>query len=175
LDEKQELLKSLETGREDFMMAVRNVPDEIAARTPEAGRWSILECVEHVAIAEEYMLAQMRTAKHSDAPAINSVREAAIRRRGADRSKPAKSPDIALPTGRFASLDDAIQHFLTHRTRTIQFVEQCDQNLRTMLTHHAFLGPVNCHEMVLLMVVHPQRHAKQIEEVRTIVRSQDVQ
>ena len=53
---------------------------------------------------------------------------------------------------------------------TIRFVRGCAEDLRSKLTTHPLLGPVNYHEVLILMVVHPERHAKQIDEARAAGR-----
>jgi hypothetical protein len=109
---------------------------------------------------------RMLAATQAEAPVHNVRREEAILARGADRSRRVQAPDVALPAGRFQTLEAAIQHFLSQREHTIRFVTECDRDLRAMITSHPVLGAVNCHETLLLMAVHPQRHAKQIAEIR---------
>ena len=163
--EKQELLTLLDAGRDAFLHAVAGVADDIAAVSPGVGSWSVLQCVEHVAMAEDYMLLQVSKATHSEAPVVNKGRESAIKKKGADRTKPVESPDVGKPTGRFLSLTEGVEHFLACRTRTIHLLQTCE-DLRAMLTDHPIIGRVNCHEMLLMMAVHPHRHAKQIHEIK---------
>jgi hypothetical protein len=125
-----------------------------------------LECVEHVAVSEDFLLSRIMQAEHAGAPLINKLREAGILVRGADRTRPAVSPEAVRPTGRFANLSDAVRHFLASRAKTIRYVQNCSEDLRSMQTTHPLLGPVNCQETLLLIVVHPERHAKQINEIR---------
>ena len=165
-DEKQEMLKMLDTGRDALTAAVAGMPEDMASRSPEAGRWSVLECVEHVAIAEDYLLNQITTAIRADQPLIRKMREAAIRDRGPDRTRRVQSPAEAVPTGRFRTLAAALQHFTDKRAQTIRSVETYSDDPRAMRTSHPLMGPVNCYEMFLLMALHPIRHSKQIEEIR---------
>ena len=161
--EKQELLSLLDTGRDVFLHAVAGLTDECAGRSPGSNRWSVLQCVEHVAVAEEYMLLQVSKATHTAIPMVNKTRESAIQTKGADRTKPVKTPYIAMPTGRLLTLAEGVGHFLNCRTKTTHLVHTCE-NLRALLTDHSLIGPVNCYEMLLLIAVHPHRHAKQIRE-----------
>jgi hypothetical protein len=164
--EKEDILKSLHIGLDVFLKAVATVPEELFGRRPGPGRWSVLECVEHVAVAEEYLLSQVRASRHLETPLMNKQREAAIRQRGSDRTRRIESPNEGRPTGRFLSAQEGISHFIAVRQQTIQFVESCETDFRCMLTDHPIIGPVNCHEMLLMMAVHTHRHAKQIEEIR---------
>jgi hypothetical protein len=165
--EKVEILKALESGREAFLDALNAITEDLARRSPAPGRWSALECVEHVAISEDFLFSQVTQATPSDVPVVNQEREVRILARGTDRTNPVVSPEVGRPTGRFSLLADAVQHFLDRRERTVRFVESCQEDLRSKLTTHPLLGPVNCYEALLLMAVHPQRHAKQIQEIKT--------
>ena len=164
--ERQEILASLEKGPPALSDALKNVTREMAVRVPGHGKWSILQCVEHVAIAEKYLLTQILAAQHTETPQINEQREAIILARGTERSRRVESPPEMLPRGRFSTLQEALQEFLAARERTIQFVRSSYNNLRAEITSHPLLGAVNCYEMILLIAAHPLRHAKQIDEIR---------
>jgi hypothetical protein len=168
--EKIEILDALRRSRQSFLGALNGVTEDLAARSPGANRWSILQCAEHVAVSEDYLFSLITQAKGAEVPVVNKSREAVILARGADRSRPGVSPEAVRPTGRFSTLTDAVLHFLASRDETIRFVESCAEDLRSKLTTHPLLGPVNCHEVLLLMVVHPERHAMQIDEVRAAGR-----
>jgi uncharacterized damage-inducible protein DinB len=166
VDEKREIIAGLESGRTTLVESIRGVTEEAAQRRTDAGRWSILECMEHIAIAEEHMFSLITTAAVSETAVVNRGREALIRKRGADRSRKFEAPDVAKPNGRFRTLDDATQHFLVSRHRTMDFVDNCESELRAMMTTHPLAGEVNCYEMLLLMSAHPIRHSAQIAEIR---------
>jgi hypothetical protein len=163
--EKNKLLADLHSGRETIVTTLSGVTEEGAVWIPAPGKWSIHECVEHLAVSEDYLFAQISAAQHSDTPSIPKQREALIVARASDRTRPLQSPEVGLPTGRFSTLSDALTHFLESRARTIGFVEDCVQDLRSELTSHPMIGVVNCYEILLLIAVHPHRHAKQIEEI----------
>ena len=119
------------------MYALAGVTEEIAARSPAVGKWSVLECVEHLAVYENYLFSQI------------------------EASRPAEGP-----AGRFSTLAEALRQFLGTRERTLRFVETCGEDLRSKLTSHPILGTVNCHETLLMIAVHPHRHARQIAETK---------
>ncbi len=110
-DEKRELLASLEQGREALLVSLNGVNAEMAIQVPAPGKWSILDCVEHVAISEEYLFAQIGEAVPSETPLFYAQREALIIMRGPDRSKRVEAPEQARPCGRFAALPEALNIF----------------------------------------------------------------
>jgi len=164
--ERQMVLAHLEIGSSALVDALDGVTEDMAVRVPGPGRWSVLECIEHVAVAEENLLNLIQVAQWAETPLINEERESRIVARGGDRGRRVESPDGVKPTGRFASLPAAIQHFLSSRKRTLAFVETCGDDLRKRVTSHPMFGTVSCFEMLLLMAMHPHRHAKQIEEIK---------
>ena len=172
LEEKERMLAELEGGREALRRAVDGLSEDGAARVPEAGKWSVLECVEHLVVAEEYLYWQIVSATGADGPMRNDAREAQIVARAADRTRVVPAPDVALPAGRFSKLAEAMGRFEESRARTIQYVENCAEDLRARITTHPIIGKVNSYETLLILAAHPHRHAKQIDEIRTTNASQ---
>jgi hypothetical protein len=165
-NERHEILALLEQSRAALLAAVDGVTNERARRIPAPGRWSILGCVEHVAISEDYLFSQIGEATLSQTAATNPVREAKMLAFGADRSRRIESPPEGHPTGAFPTLAAAVSHFLASRKRTIAFVRANRGDLRARMTWHPILKEANCHEMLLSMCVHVLRHLKQIEEIK---------
>jgi hypothetical protein len=165
-EDRLEMLERLRVSREMLLGVIEGVTEDIASKSPGPGKWSILQCVEHVVLAEEYMLGRLMAAHRSAEPVVNSRRERAIVERGADRTRKIAAPDVAIPNGRFLTLQEAVSAFLKSREGTIQFIEKCNEDLRTLQTDHPVLGKVNGYETALLIAVHPLRHADQIAEIQ---------
>jgi DinB superfamily len=123
--EKERILADLERGREVLLDALAGVTEDTAAVSPAQGKWSVLECVEHLALSEEYLFGQIEVSHASEAPTGNEKREALIVARGLDRTRAVESPDVGRPAARFSTLAAAVQSFLAARERTIRFVERC--------------------------------------------------
>ncbi|MBZ5633924.1 MAG: DinB family protein [Acidobacteriia bacterium] len=168
--EKQELLESLESGREALLAALYGVTEDLAARVPEPGRWSVRECVEHLFLVENYLFAQIAASQPSERPVGSRAREARILERGADRTNRLEAPEVARPTGRFPTLGEALDAFLTSRALTIRYVHAWKEDPRSRTAHHPLIGPVNCYETLLIIAIHPHRHVQQIREVVSSTR-----
>jgi DinB superfamily len=164
--EKRDLLAALESGRKKLLKSLEGLTEEAAARRPAPGRWSAVECVEHLAVAEEHLFSQIATAQPDEGTVLDPGREALIRTRGVDRSRKVPSPEVGLPKGRFSTLAEVLDRFIASRDRTIRFVESCEQDLRARFTTHPIIGKANCYEMLWMMAIHPLRHAEQIAEIR---------
>jgi uncharacterized damage-inducible protein DinB len=164
---KETLLQLLHGSREHFISSFADVTDADSRRKPAESSWCILETVEHLAMAETYMLRLITETRRPKTPGLPD-REQVFLTVIADRSRKSQAPEPSQPAGRFASLDDAAARFRTSRDRTIQFVEQCNEDLRaTEVTHpHPAAGIVSTFEMLIIMAQHAERHALQIEEIK---------
>jgi hypothetical protein len=168
--EEQEILGSLQQGLSAVAESLRGVSAVDARRAPAEGRWSMLECMEHVALSEEFLLARVLEANPVEAPQINVEREARITARGEDRSHRAEAPEPVRPRAVFSDQQTALDHFQSSRSKTIQFVkEHGREDLRARVTAMPNFGSLNCHEVLLLMAAHPLRHALQIAEIKAQV------
>jgi hypothetical protein len=165
-NERQNILALLDQGRAALLAAVDGVTDDEANRIPGTGRWSIFGCVEHIAISEDYLFAQIVKATASQTPIINLDREAKMLARGTDRSRRMESPPEGHPAGKFPTLANAVEHFFESRSRTVEFVRADPRDLRSKMTWHPILKDANCHEMLISICVHVLRHVKQIEEIK---------
>ena len=164
--EYETLLSELVSGEAVLRHALVGVDPRDVARRPASDRWSILECVEHVAIAEAYLYGQLEAAEPAATPIVHPGRERRIRQRGADRSVRVPAPKVAEPTGRYTTVDDALAAFIACRAQTTAYASERTNDLRTLVTTHPIIGLVNLYEMLLLMAVHPRRHAAQIDEIK---------
>ena len=163
------LLDELRKGRSALLDAVAGVTDAQAAFRPAADRWSILDCVEHVVVAEGFLLGRIEQATPTEIEAAPSELEGVILANGANRSRRFEAPSNARPNERFASLGDAVAAFDSARERTLRYVESYDGDLRAYTTPHPVRGNVTGYECLLLLVMHPIRHAAQIEEIKAAI------
>jgi len=176
--EKQEMLLDLAAGGNAVLAALNHLPEADACTQPAPGRWSVLECLEHLVLVEDYLLGQIAAAADAVEPVGSETREQRIRARAPDRSRPVAAPEGAVPTGRYRTIDAAARAFVVSREKTLFFVQNCSTDLRRKVATHPVVGPANCFEILLMMAAHPRRHAQQIAEIRaalnppTLARSQ---
>ncbi len=156
----------LEQSRQEFTEAVAGVSDAQAAVKPDAARWSVLECVEHVVLAEERFLKFLDEAARLDAPQVSQQKQAELSSRIRDRSQRAQAPPPVQPTGRYATLAQAMEAFQAVRTRSVHFAQERAGDLDVLNAPHPRFGPVSGREWILIIDGHARRHAAQIREIR---------
>ena len=164
--DRELILNLLAESHEALCSSTAGISDEQAKIRPAPGRWSILECVEHVGFVEDALFNRFTTQMVPTTPSGDRSREEVVLRVAPDRTRKFEAPEQAQPKGRFTSLDDALDYFKKSRARTIAHFEQCDLDLRAFTLLHPVVGPTTAQEFAIIIALHPARHAKQIREVR---------
>ncbi len=171
--DRQEILRVLQEGADALAEALKDVDEARAGRRPRPESWSALECVEHLTLTERALLSRLREARPSDSSHEDRAREAKFRDLALNRSRRIEAPEPVIPKGRAKDLAQAMEEFNATRRDTVRFVEEFPGDLRWWLTVHPLITrPVNCYEMLLLVAMHPKRHALQIEEAREAARQE---
>jgi hypothetical protein len=164
-------LRLLAEGREAVVEAVRGITEEDATRRTAEGCWSVLECMEHICVTED----SMYEAFVNRIPCVNEPgrrdREDEIIRGTPLRQEKFTAPERLRPTGRFSTVADALEHFTRARARTIEYVERCDRDLRLYRAKHPTMGEITGEEFLIIIALHPARHANQIRETREALRN----
>jgi hypothetical protein len=169
--EKQEILRLLGEGSRALDAALTGVDEETAHRKPEPDRWSIVECVEHLVLTEAALLRRLGEAKESDRSHYDQAREEKFQGLAMNRARRIDAPEPVLPGRHAKTLAEAVEGLNAVRKETVRFVEEFNGELRSWLTIHPLIArPVNCYEMLLLLALHPKRHALQIVEAREAAR-----
>jgi DinB superfamily len=163
--EQIELLRGeLRRSCHRFVAVLADVPEALRDVRESDGGWSIMDCAEHVCLAEELMSVSLRKRRQTDAaPDLN--KDAVIRNVALDRSRKISAPPLARPAGRYHSLKDAADAFRTFRERNITFIESLGEDLRRSTCLHP-LGIFDSYQFIQIMALHPERHASQIEEIK---------
>src|SRR5580700_3493208 len=156
--EKTDVVHNLERSRDEFLAALAGVEEAQARLRTDPERWSVLDCVEHVAIVENRFLGWLRDAKKLDAPQVDKEKEAKFAAQMPDRSTRVKAPDAVVPAGRYATLEEALAEFHTARVRSIEIATEQGDTLYSLATVHPRLGPVNGVELMIIMAGHARRH-----------------
>jgi hypothetical protein len=151
------------------------VLESIAGLTPaqwtfKAGpdRWSVQQCAEHIVLAEGFIFQGSQGLLKS--PAVprpeksNSEVDHMLVAGVTDRSKKLSAPEPLVPSGKFATPEDAAKAFIEARDNSIDYVKSTDADLRVHVGPTP-AGPLDAYQLLLLMAAHSARHTAQIREV----------
>jgi len=160
------IIKLLEDSRDEFIAAAHSVPAAHSQNKPGEGRWSVADCVEHMAIAERLTLRRLQNPEPEPAPPVNKDKEAMFTQKLHERTTRVDAPEAAQPKGRYATLDEAVADFQAARERTVAFAKEQGAEVYKISAKHPFFGPLNGSELLHLMAAHSRRHAAQIREIK---------
>jgi DinB superfamily len=176
---------TLTQGERDFamsnMQATRKLfLDSVVGLTPEQWnfkaapeRWSIAECAEHIALSEDLIsgMAKSTLAKPAETEKVvrgDEAREGDQKLLDAvvDRSHKAQAPEPLKPNHKFATLQEAVEHFKKSRDANIDYIEKTNDDLRAHSAQGPTGSPIDGYRWILLMSAHTERHTNQIKEVK---------
>ena len=165
--EREFATKQLLEGRDAVVRAIDGLADAQLHFKPQPDSWSIADCVEHLAVTEDLMFALVsKGAPNPDGVPLDPVKDGRFSAAVVDRSRKVAAPPGARPHGHFASTQEAVAHFRKGRERALAYTRDCTHDLRRLFTPHPLLGEIDCYRCLLLLALHPARHAAQIEEIK---------
>ncbi len=166
--EKDKALQYLESTKQDVLDATKGLSDAQWNFKPGPDRWSIAECMEHIAAAEDFIRDNIANGVMK-APAVPGrdvvAIDAAIIENVPARKNKVQAPEAIKPTNRFGSPEGSIKHFVESRAVTEEFLKTTPG-----LRDHAADSPAGTkwdgYEFILLIAAHSERHTNQIKEVK---------
>jgi hypothetical protein len=140
---------------------------------PAPDRWSIAEIAEHIALSEDAISQVARKALEGPAEPEKAVRNNANHESDqklldavVDRSTKHTAPETLQPKHKFATPQDAVEHFRAARDANIRFIETTQDDLRAHFAADPGVGSLDAYQWFLMMSAHTQRHTAQINEVK---------
>jgi hypothetical protein len=166
--DKDRAIQYLEKTKQGVIEATRGLSDAQWNFKAGPDRWSIAQCMEHIAAAEDFIRGIV-VEKVMVAPAVPGrdlkKTDDAVVAMVPDRSQKAQAPEPLVPTNRFGSPDGSLKHFLESREKTEDFLKTTPG-----LRDHAVDSPMGTkldgYQFILLIAAHSERHTKQILEVK---------
>jgi DinB superfamily len=166
--ERAFILKNLEDGRDSFLRSIAGLSEAQLHFKPQPDRWSIAECIEHIVLAEDTMYVRATNgAVNPNGLALDPEKDERFTAAVVARRRKVVAPEAVRPAGRFTSTEEACRQFLEHRERAIAYARECSEDVRHLFAVHPLLGEIDCYQFLLLLAVHPARHAAQIEEIKS--------
>ena len=168
--ERDFAIKLLKDTQLDVISKVKGLSDDQLKYKPAPDRWSVEECLKHIAVTEQSLWkmtdgAIKQTAnpdkrseiKNTDEQLIQMMENRTQKVKTSDQFKPENTP--------FTSADDALNSFKINRAKLIAYVKTTQDDLRNHVATLPF-GQFDSYQMILFIAAHSNRHAQQIEEVK---------
>lgn len=159
LSDTQKTLIETTKGLSDAQLKFKSAPD----------RWSVEDCVKHIAMAEMGLrhMADSIINTPANPEKRNEIKmnEEQIIKMITDRSFKAKAPEQLQPQNTpFKSYQEAIESFNGSRQKLIDYVNTTDQDLRDHVVNFP-IGLVDAYQVIIFIGAHSKRHTLQIQEV----------
>jgi hypothetical protein len=167
--EREKAVKYLEQTRDGVIAATKGLSETQMKFKSAPDRWSVAETLEHIALAEDYLLGNI-TQNIMKAPAGPANRDTAkldalILAAVPDRSTKRQAPGPLVPSGRWTPAE-TLAHFEQSRAKTIQFLQSTADLREHASSDNPFQQPMDAYEWLLFISAHSERHTKQIAEVK---------
>jgi hypothetical protein len=136
-----------------------------------ADKWSVQECVYHIAISEKTLWTMLETSmKAGPTPEKKKdlkVTDEQVIKMTEDRTNKVKTvPALEPKSTPYKNLDEAMNEFKTTRAAHIKYIKATSEDLRNHFVQMPF-GLLDCYQLCLLISSHTDRHVQQLNEVKT--------
>jgi DinB superfamily len=154
----------------DAVAATKGLSDAQLNFKAAPDRWSMKECMYHIAAAEKLLWTVFETTIKAPAnPEKRSeikVTDDQVVKMVEDRSKKFQAPEPIQPknTG-FKTLDEALADFKNSRMSHIKYMKTSTEDLRNHVAQLP-VGWIDCYQLYLFIAAHSNRHTQQMNEVK---------
>ncbi len=158
-DTKADVLKSVK-GLSAAQLNFKAAPD----------KWSVKECMYHIAISEknlwDLMEATMKAQANPEKRSEMKMTDEQLVKMMEDRSFKVKTVAAFEPVNTpYKSLDEALEAFKTRRADHIKYMKSTTEDMRNHVAQMPF-GWLDCYQLCLMVASHSNRHTQQINEVK---------
>jgi hypothetical protein len=168
--ERRAAINLMKDTKADALKSVKGLSEAQLNFKAAPEKWSVKECMYHIAGAEKLLWTMYEGAMKAPAnPEKRSeikVTDEQFVKMIEDRSMKAQAPEPIQPknTG-YTSLDGALEDFKTHRMDHIRHIKSSTEDMRNHVVQLPF-GWIDCYQLCLMIAAHSNRHTQQINEVK---------
>jgi hypothetical protein len=160
----------MKTTKTDVADAVKGLTESQLNYKASADKWSVKECVYHIAISEKNLWgmleASMKAAATPEKRSEVKMTDEQVLKMIQDRSAKFKTFETFEPKNTpYKSLDEALNDFKTTRAAHIKYIKATSEDLRNHFVQLPF-GWLDCYQFCLFISAHSNRHTQQMNEVK---------
>ena len=164
----RETFDNLEIKYGKLLQQLNSLTDDVLYYKAGDDKWSIVEVIEHLVVAEENLLEQLTgtTSASSLDPQDRSAKNYHIVIKVMTKDIPVDVPDESLePHGQF-SREDLLGRWNDARQKTRAYVDGINsEKAEDLVYRHPFAGPLNMAETLRFIDVHFDNHMRHIDRI----------
>ncbi|MBI3137338.1 MAG: DinB family protein [Sphingobacteriales bacterium] len=168
--ERKYAITIMKDSHKDVVKATKGLSGAQLDFRTSPDRWSVKECVYHIAAAEKLLWSMfegaMKNPPNPEKRAEIKVQDDALVQMVQDRSKKNQAPEPLQPknTG-YRDLADALADFKATRTEHIKYIRNSTEDMRDRVVQMPF-GWIDCYQLYIFIAAHSKRHTLQLTEVK---------
>ncbi len=168
--ERKSAINLMKDTKADVFKSIKGLSDAQIDFKQASDRWSVKECVYHIAIAEknlwDMLEASMKTAANPEKRSDIKVTDEQLIKMMEDRSNKVKTaPPFEPQNTPYKSLNEALNDFKERRADHIKYLKSTTEDLRNHVVQMPF-GSIDCYMLSLMIASHSNRHTQQLNEVK---------
>jgi DinB superfamily len=170
-EEKSMVTKHLKMTFEGLEKSVKGLSEAQLNFRPDTGKWTIKECVYHLALSETniwgWMQGTMAAPANPEKRASIKATDEQVLAGVEDRSHKIKTSEPFEPkNATWSNKDQALDFLDDEREKHIEYLKTSQDDFRNHVAEQGPLGPMDAFQIILLLSQHTVRHTKQIEEIK---------
>lgn len=171
-EERDKVIKAMMDSQTELLAMIENLTDEQWNFRPAPFKWTIGQTVEHIALGEGLLFAQVERALAApvnpdwEAKTANKMR--IIEGPMAGRQGRAAAPDPIQPIGKNMTRAEIMKLLKESRAKSLKFAQETNAPLKAHTTEHPFpiFGTLNAYQWLMYVPGHNLRHNKQVAEIK---------
>ena len=168
--ERKDAIEQLSKTEQGVFNSLKGLSDAQLNFKPAPDRWSISDCIKHIAITEMFLWKMTDSALKLPADAakrsaIKVTDEQVLQMVESRAQKIKTAPPLEPLNTSYKSCPDALSSFYDSRKMLKDFVATTSDDMRDHVLALPF-GSFDSYQMILFMAAHSNRHTQQIDEVK---------
>jgi len=168
------LISDLERTSDELLQSINGLTLAQLTHKLNPQVWSIHECLEHIVITEiaVYRILMQQSPADSSSAETEKIGKEKMEKLMHDRTLKTEAPDDVKPIGRFNSIEELTQKFISNRQRITEALKNNSIVFDNKIIVHPMLGEMTKKDWLHFLIHHCERHCRQIEEIRSLIQLQ---
>lgn len=168
-EERKSALSLMKDTYKEVMKTVKGLSPEQLAYSPAADRWSVKDCMYHIAVSEKNLWSffenSLKAPANPEKRTEIKVTDDQFVQMLEDRTNKVKTTETMEPRNSgYKSMEEALADFRANRMKNIKYMRTSTEDLRNHVVQLPF-GWIDCYQLYLMIAAHSNRHMQQMKEV----------